>query len=212
MMREIEIPGPFETNRTFNVPPLKVMIPLVASGNFKQSLLFFLVSSLFSAFSLALAISSIWVSIAGEHPRGLLQATPAIIVCTASVIAFGIIATRHAQLLRCGRNVLTIDYSGVRDLRQNVFVEWSNVAHISSITDKKGISGTSLHLRHEIIPCLPAVRLGMKWLFIRDRKIFEISIKNLDERPYILIHAMGTLVRQHGGTSDISQWGWKRGW
>ncbi len=211
-MREIEIPGPFEANRTFNVPPLKVTVPLVASGNFKQSLLFFIVSFLFSAFSLVLTISVMWVSIAGEHPRGLLQATPAILVCSASVVAFGIIATSHAQLLRHSRNVITIDYSGVRDLRQNVFVEWSNVAHISSINDKKGISGTSLYLRHEIIPRLPAVRLGMKWLFIFDRKKFEISIKNLDERPYILIHAMGALVRQHGGTSDISQWGWKRGW
>lgn len=211
-MREIEIPGPFEKNRTFNVPPVKVIIPLIASGNFKKSFLFFVVSSLSSALGLAITIIVIWVSIAGEHSRGLLRGTPAILVCAASVFALGIIAARHAQLLRHSKNVLTIDCSGVRDLRQNVFVEWGNVAHISSIRDKKGIAGTSLHLRQKIMPDLPSVRLGMQWLFIADRNKIEISIKNLDERPYILIHAMGALVRQHGGTSDISQWGWKRGW
>ena len=211
-MREIEIPGPFEKNRAVNVPPMRVIIPLAASGNFKQSFLFFLVSFLFSACSLAMTISVIWVSIAGEHPRGLLQATPAILICTTSVVAFGIIATGHAQLLRHSKNVLIIDCGGVQDLRQSVFVEWTNVAHISSITDKKGISGTSLHLRQESISKLPLVRLGMKCMFIFDRKKIEISIKNLDERPYVLIHTMGALVRQHGGTSDISQWGWKRGW
>lgn len=209
-MLAIDIPGPFEPGRTFNVPPITVNIPIVTSGNFKRSLIFCLGWSLFSAFSLAQMMGIIETALTGARPPGLLRAAPGILLSAVAVVAGGLITIRYAQLVRRSKNVLTIDHSGVRDLRHRTFIAWGNVRHISGIHDKKGISGASIHLRNEHIPPLPPLRLGLKWLFLFDRKTLEISVTNLDERPYILVHAMGALVRHNGGTSDISQWGWKR--
>ncbi len=86
---------------------------------------------------------------------------------------------------------------------------WSNVRHMSTIANKQGWSIIQLRLhlpvRRRLV--LPHLYLRLSSAHTDDR--FDISIRMLDARPYILVHTMAALVLQHGGTTEeLTQWGW----
>lgn len=207
-MNSVTIPGPFKFFHTYNVPPIEVPLPMVVGAHVPTLVLKAVVAGLAGIISLFLGTVMFWAVITSERlvlPQSLL-ALACQLGFSAVCVAFTFKCVRLAQDPQAQ---LEITAQEVFDRRQDARVAWSNVRHMSTISNKQGWSVIQLrlHLPVRRHPVMPHLYLRLSSTHTDD--CFDIAIRMLDARPYILVHTMAALVRMHGGTTEeLTQWGW----
>ncbi|MGC5778831.1 hypothetical protein [Methylobacterium sp. NFXW15] len=207
-MNSVTIPGPYKFFRTYDVPPIEVPLPMVVAADVPTLVLKAVVAGLAGIISLFLGTVLFWLILTSDR---LWQLSSVItLVCllgsSAVCVAFTFKCVRLAQDPQAQLEITAED---VFDRRQDARVAWSNVRHMSTISNKQGWSVIRLRLHAPVQrrPVVPHLYLGLSSLYSDDR--FDIAIRMLDARPYILVHTMAALVRMHGGTTEeLTQWGW----
>lgn len=205
-MSYIEIPGPFTFFRTHDVPPLRIALPLVVSADISRILLRIVIYGFAGVICLGLA--ALMGTLLVTDAR-FLAFRP--VIALASFSGIGLLCIGHVlRYLRLAchpTNQLVITASGLRDARQDVEIAWSDVRAMHLKIGKNAWSHVTLDLkrpiRHRVTLTDPRPRMpGM----VTEARI-DVPLQMLQERPYVLTHAIGVLIRQHGGTvPDISHW------
>jgi hypothetical protein len=210
-MNHISIPGPFKFSHTYNVPPINVKLPMVVSAQVVTLVLTAILSAVVGAIYLGSAALYLWVIIfngRGQLGGATIVFAAMLIVCTLCMFTLCIGSmVKFIVLARNPKDQLEITVEGVRDRRQDVHVSWTNVRHMSVKSNKTGWALVQLHLNQsvKIRPKLFEFYFGL--INLEKGRRVDIDIISLNERRYILVHAMGALVRHCGGTTDeLTQW------
>jgi hypothetical protein len=205
-MSHIEIPGPFTFFRTHDVPPVRIGLPLVVSANISRILLRIVIYGIAGVVCLGLAglMGTLLVTdarfLAFRPVIALVSFSGVGLLCIALVV-------RYLRLARHPTDQLVITASGLHDARQDAEIAWSNVRAMRLKVGRNAWSHVTLDLndpiRHRVTLTDPRPRMpGM----VTETRI-DVPLQMLQERPYVLAHTIGVLVRQHGGTvPDISHW------
>lgn len=193
----IEIPGEITFSRTYNIPPLKVELPLAAHARTGAQVFMTVILLCLAMPCLVLFVMflSVLVPFVSRDPFNTLLVLSALSFLLLAFLPRALLALE--DVTRRGP-ILVIEADGIVDRRAGITIPWTDVT-AAQIVQNRNETEICLNLGAPMPPRAFFDRGGTGFLGRRKADRYHLVISRMNVRPHVLGKTILSLVQRSGG-------------